>query len=217
VKYTATKLAGVTIIELEPQRDHRGFSSRSFCSHDFAKHGLIFDVAQTNNIFSHTRGTVRGLHRQAPPHAEANLVRCTRGAVAAVAVDVRPESPTYGDHLLVELSADNHRTLFLPPYVAHGFQTLSDDTEVSYQISGQHVPDAEQGFRWNEPEFAIAWPLPVTAMSEQDGSWPSRASELAPANSGASCGSSRSIAGHEAVDAAHGRRANARLRESVDR
>jgi dTDP-4-dehydrorhamnose 3,5-epimerase len=131
-------------------------------------------------------------------------------------VDVRPESPTYGDHLLVELSADNHRTLFLPPYVAHGFQTLTDDTEVSYQISGQHVPDAEQGFRWNEPEFAIAWPLPVTAMSEQDGSWPSRASELASANSGASYGSSGSMAGHEAVDAAPGRRANGRLRESVD-
>jgi dTDP-4-dehydrorhamnose 3,5-epimerase len=186
VRYTATKIAGVTIIELEPERDHRGFTSRSFCARDFADHGLIFDVTQTNNIYSYTRGTVRGLHRQIPPYAEAKLVRCTRGAIAAVTVDVRPESQTFGDHLMVELNPDNQRTLFLPPYVAHGFQTLADETEVSYQISGQHMPAFEQGFRWNDPEFGIVWPLPVTVMSEQDAGLPSQPAELTAIESAAS-------------------------------
>ena len=179
MKCTPTKVAGVTIIDHEPQRDHRGYSSRSFCAHEFASYGLAFDVTQTNTLFNYTRGTVRGLHRQAPPYAEAKLVRCTRGAIAAAVVDVRPESQTYGDRLMVELNGDDHRTLFLPPYVTHGFQTLTDDTEVSYQVSGQHVPAGEEGFRWNDPEFGIVWPLPVTVISEQDASWPSRAPELA--------------------------------------
>lgn len=186
MKYTATKVAGVTIVDLEPQRDHRGFFSRSFCTHEFAEYGLIFDARQTDIYFNYTRGTVRGLHRQEPPHAETKLVRCTRGAIAAVAVDVRPESLTYRRHLMVELSADNHRALFLPPYVAHGFQTLTDNTEVSYQVDGQRVPAAEQGIRWNDPEFGIEWPLPVTVLSEEDASWASWAPELAPAESTAS-------------------------------
>jgi dTDP-4-dehydrorhamnose 3,5-epimerase len=187
VKYTPTTIAGVTIIELQPQRDHRGFSSRSFCAHEFASHGLTFDVTQTNIFFNYTRGTVRGLHYQLPPYAEAKLVRCARGAIAAAVVDIRPESQTYGDHLIVELSADNHRTLFLPPYVAHGFQTLTDDTEVNYQVSGQQMPDGEQGFHWNDPEFGIVWPLPVTVISEQDASWPSRTPELAAVEGAAPC------------------------------
>ncbi|MCV7091332.1 dTDP-4-dehydrorhamnose 3,5-epimerase [Mycobacterium interjectum] len=173
MKYTPTSVAGVTIIDIEPHRDHRGFFSRSFCADEFLHHGLIPEVAQTNICFNHTRGTVRGLHRQAPPHAEAKLVRCVRGAIADVAVDVRPESQTYGEHVMVELSADNRRALFLPPYVAHGFQTLTDDTEILYQISGPYVPDSEEGFRWDEAEFGIKWPLPVTVMSEKDASWPS--------------------------------------------
>ncbi|SPM30974.1 dTDP-4-dehydrorhamnose 3,5-epimerase or related enzyme, partial [Mycobacterium terramassiliense] len=173
VKYTPTNVAGVTIIDVEPSRDHRGFFTRSFCAIEFGKHGLISEVAQTSICFNYTRGTVRGLHRQAPPHAEAKLVRCVRGAIADVAVDVRPESQTYGEHVMVELSADNHRALFLPPYVAHGFQTLTDDTEILYQISGPYVPDSEEGFRWDEAEFGIKWPLPVTVMSEKDASWPS--------------------------------------------
>lgn len=176
VKYTPTKVAGVTVIDFEPQRDHRGYSTRSFCSREFANHGLTFDAMQTDVVFSYTRGTVRGLHRRVPPHAEAKLVRCTRGAIATATVDVRPDSRTYGDHVMVELSADDHRALFLPPYVAHGFQTLIDDTEVSYQVSGQPAPNGEEGFRWDDPEFGIAWPLPVTVISEQDASWPFRAS-----------------------------------------
>lgn len=184
MKYTPTSVAGVTIIDIEPHRDHRGFFSRSFCADEFATHGLISEVAQTSICFNHTRGTVRGLHRQAPPHAEAKLVRCVRGAIVDVAVDVRPESQTYGKHVMVELSADNRRALFLPPYVAHGFQTLFDDTEVLYQISGPYAPHSEEGFRWDETEFGIKWPLPVTVMSEKDASWPSL--ETATAHSGVS-------------------------------
>ncbi|OBI23364.1 dTDP-4-dehydrorhamnose 3,5-epimerase [Mycobacterium sp. E2327] len=172
MKYTPTAVAGVTIIDIEPHRDHRGFFSRSFCADEFLTYGLISEVAQTNLCFNYTRGTVRGLHRQAPPHAEAKLVRCVRGAIADVAVDIRPESQTYGKHVMVELTAENRRALFLPPYVLHGFQTLTDDTEVMYQVSGPYVPESEEGFRWDETEFAIKWPLPVTVMSEKDASWP---------------------------------------------
>lgn len=188
MKYTPTKVAGVTIIDFEPRRDHRGFTTRSFCSREFANHGLPFDAMQTDIVFSYTRGTVRGLHRRVPPHAEAKLVRCTRGAIATATVDVRPDSRTYGDHVMVELSADDHRALFLPPYVAHGFQTLSDDTEVSYQVSGQPAANGEEGFRWDDPEFGIEWPLPVTVISEQDASWPFRASELAQRENAARAG-----------------------------
>jgi dTDP-4-dehydrorhamnose 3,5-epimerase len=104
------------------------------------------------------------------------LVRCTRGAIVAVAVDVRPESSNYGDHVMVQLSADNRRALFLPPFIAHGFQTLADNTEVLYQVSGVYDADEEQGFRWDDPEFAIEWPLAVSVISEKDGSWPLLAS-----------------------------------------
>jgi dTDP-4-dehydrorhamnose 3,5-epimerase len=172
VKYTPTSVAGVTIIDIEPHSDHRGFVSQSFCAAEFSEIGLIANVTHTTISFNYTRGTVRGLHRQAPPHAEAKLVRCTRGAIVAVAVDVRSESPTYGSHVMVELTADNHRALFVPPYIAHGFQTLVDDTEVSYQVSGSPAPSGEEGFRFNEPEFGITWPLPVTVISETDASWP---------------------------------------------
>jgi dTDP-4-dehydrorhamnose 3,5-epimerase len=172
MKYTPTNVAGVTIVDIEPHRDHRGFFSRSFCAAEFTERGLIPDVAQMSICFNHTRGTVRGLHRQMPPYAEANLVRCIRGAIVDVAVDVRSDSPTYGKHVMVELNAENRRALFLPPYVAHGFQTLTDDTEILYQISGAYAPASEENFRWSEPEFGIAWPLPVTVISEQDASWP---------------------------------------------
>ncbi|CQD02422.1 dTDP-4-dehydrorhamnose 3,5-epimerase [Mycobacterium europaeum] len=187
MKYTPTQIAGVTIIDLEPQRDHRGFSSRSFCADEFASRGLTFDVTQTNIFFNYTRGTVRGLHHRTPPYAQTQLVRCTRGAIAAVAVDIRPGSQTYGDHVMVELSADNYRALFLPPFVAHGFQTLIDNTEVSYQVSGQPAPSDEQGFHWNDPEFGIAWPLPVTVISERDASWPARTPSFTPIERAASC------------------------------
>ena len=172
MKYTPTDVDGVTIVDIAPHRDDRGFFARSFCADEFAKHGLDAAVAQTNISFNRTRGTLRGLHRQVPPYREAKLVRCTRGAIVDVAVDVRPESATYGRHVMVELTADNHRALFLPPYVAHGFQTLADETEVIYQVSGPYAPEGEQGFRWDDDEFAISWPLPVSVISDKDSEWP---------------------------------------------
>jgi len=172
VRYTHTDVAGVTIVDIEPQRDDRGFLSASFCSDEFGANGLISSVAQTNISYNYARGTLRGLHRQGPPYAEAKLVRCTRGAIVDVAVDVRPESRTYRHHVMVQLSADNHRALFLPPYVAHGFQTLADNTEVLCQVSGSYAPGSEQGFRWDDPKFGIEWPLPVTVISEKDANWP---------------------------------------------
>jgi dTDP-4-dehydrorhamnose 3,5-epimerase len=172
VKYSDTDVDGVTIVEIEPHNDERGFFARSFCADEFAKHGLDSAVVQTNISYNLTRGTLRGLHRQVPPYAEAKLVRCTRGAIVDVAVDVRPESPTFGKHVAVELTAENRRALFLPPYVAHGFQTLADDTEVVYQVSGPYAPPGEQGFRWDDPRFGISWPLPVTVISDKDAGWP---------------------------------------------
>jgi dTDP-4-dehydrorhamnose 3,5-epimerase len=172
VIYTPTHVAGVMIVDIEPHRDDRGFCTRSFCSDEFGTHGLVSAVAQTNICYSYARGTLRGLHRQGPPYAEAKLVRCTRGAIVDVAVDVRPESRTYRKHVMVQLSADNRRALFLPPYVAHGFQTLTDNAEVLCQVSGSHTPASEQGFRWDDPTFGIEWPLTVTVMSEEDASWP---------------------------------------------
>jgi dTDP-4-dehydrorhamnose 3,5-epimerase len=176
VKYTPTDIDGVTIIDIEPDRDDRGFVSHSFCAKEFAAYGLLSHVAQTSLSYNYARGTLRGMHRQVYPHAEAKLVRCTRGAIADVAMDVRPESPTYGKHVMVQLSADNRRSLFLPPFVAHGFQTLADNTEVLCQVSGLYEPAEEQGFRWDDPAFAIEWPLPVSVISERDASWPFLAS-----------------------------------------
>ncbi|WIM85739.1 dTDP-4-dehydrorhamnose 3,5-epimerase [Candidatus Mycobacterium wuenschmannii] len=172
MKYTPTDVDGVMIVDIEPHRDDRGFFSRSFCADEFQEFGLPPGVVQTSISYNYARGTLRGLHRQVPPYAEAKLVRCTRGAIADVAVDVRPESPTYGKHVMVQLSADNRRALFLPPFVAHGFQTLADNTEVFYQMSGPYQEGAGQGFRWDEPEFAIDWPLPVTVISDKDAHWP---------------------------------------------
>lgn len=172
MKYTPTEVDGVVIVDIEPHRDTRGYFSRSFCAGEFAERGLDAAVAQTNISYNHTRGTLRGLHRQVPPYQEAKLVRCTRGAIVDVAVDVRPDSATYGRHAIVELTADNRRALFLPPYVAHGFQTLADQTEVMYQVSGPYAPAGEQGFRWDDEEFGIVWPLPVSVMSDKDASWP---------------------------------------------
>lgn len=201
MRYTPTAIAGVTIVDVEPHYDDRGFSSRAFCVNEFAEYGLISCVAQTSISYNYKRGTVRGLHLQAPPYPEAKLVRCTRGAIVDVAVDVRRESSTYGRYVMTELSADNHRALFLTPYVAHGFQTLADNTEVLLQVSGRYAPAGKQGFRWDEPAFNIAWPLPVTVVSEEDTKWPflepvgiaTHAQELLPIGAGQACALVRDV------------------------
>lgn len=172
MKYTPTAVAGVLIVDLEPRTDDRGFFARTFDVAEFAEHGLDTTVVQANLSYNHRAGTLRGLHRQVPPHAEGKLVRCTAGAIVDVAVDVRPDSPTYGAHVMVELSAANRTALFIPPYVAHGYQTLVDDAEVTYQVSGPYAPQGEQGFRYDDAAFGIVWPVPVTVISDKDASWP---------------------------------------------
>ena len=176
MRYTTTAVLGVQIVDLELREDSRGGFARTFDAQEFAEHGLDAGVAQCNVSFNHVAGTVRGLHLQLPPHAEGKLVRCTSGAVVDVAVDVRPGSPTSGQHVMVELTARNRRALWIPPYVAHGYQTLEDDTEVTYQVSGRYAPGAEQGFRFDDPTFGLVWPHEVTVVSDKDRAWP-----LAPA------------------------------------
>jgi dTDP-4-dehydrorhamnose 3,5-epimerase len=170
--YTATPLAGALVIEPEPIEDVRGFFARVWCRTDFASHGITDDWVQGSISFNRKKGTFRGMHYQAPPHEEAKLVRCTRGAIHDVIVDLRPESPTYRRHFGVVLSAENRRSLFIPPPFAHGFLVLEDDTEVSYHMSAAHSPGSARGFRWDDPSFAIQWPEPLVVMSDQDRRWP---------------------------------------------
>ena len=172
MKFTETPLAGAFIIELEPHRDERGFFARTFCAHEFTQHRLNPSVVQCNVSFNQRAGTVRGMHFQQPPVSEAKLVRCIRGAIHDVVVDLRPESDTYRNHFAVELSMENRRALFVPALFAHGFQSLADNTEVEYQMSEAYTPDAARGFRYDDPAFAIRWPLPVSSISPQDLAWP---------------------------------------------
>jgi dTDP-4-dehydrorhamnose 3,5-epimerase len=168
MKLTETPLAGAFVVDIEQHRDDRGFFGRSFCVDEFQGAGIQLKIAQCNVSFNHRRGTLRGMHFQIPPNAEAKLVRCTRGAIYDVIVDLRPESPTYTHHFAVELTATNHRSLYVPPGFAHGFQTLEDDAEVFYQMSEAYSPAHERGLRWNDPALAIQWPLPPMVISPKD-------------------------------------------------
>lgn len=172
MKFTPTTLPGVYLIDLDPIADERGFFARSWCHDEFAAHGLDSQLAQCNISFNQRKGTLRGLHFQAAPHGEAKLVRSTRGAIYDVAVDLRPDSPTYLRHYGVELSGENRRALFIPEGLAHGFQTLTDDSEVFYQMSRAYVPGAGRGVRWDDPAFAISWPDDERIISERDRTWP---------------------------------------------
>ena len=167
-----TSLEGAFIVDLEPRGDERGFFARAFCRREFEARGLKPAVAQANVSFSRDRGTLRGLHFQFPPAAETKFVRCTRGALLDVIVDLRPESPTYLQHVAVELTAANRRAVYVPERFAHSFQTLEDDTEAMYQVGEFYAPSEESGLRYSDPRLGIAWPLPVTTISEKDGRWP---------------------------------------------
>lgn len=171
VIFVPTELAGVVVVDLERREDERGFFARSFCQREFEEHHLDPCVAQCNVSFSLRRGTLRGMHWQAAPHGEAKLVRVTRGAVWDVIVDLRPASSTYRQWLGVELSAETRRALYVPDGFAHGFQTLVPETEVFYQMSTPYVPDAQRGFRWNDPAFGIEWPIDPPFLSERDASF----------------------------------------------
>jgi dTDP-4-dehydrorhamnose 3,5-epimerase len=169
--FTETPLPGAFIVDLEPRGDQRGFFARGFCQREFEARGLNPLVAQGNISFNYRKGTVRGLHFQVPPAAESKFVRCTRGAILDVIVDLRPESPTYLQHAAVELTADNRRGLYVPERFAHGYQVLDDDTETTYQVGAFYTPSAEGGIRYSDPRLAIEWPLPVTDISDKDNSW----------------------------------------------
>lgn len=186
MRFIETGLPGAWIVEPEPVGDLRGCFARTFCVREFAAHGLATGFVQHSVSRSLVAGTLRGLHFQRPPHEEAKLVRCLRGAIWDVIVDLRPQSPARGRWQGFALSAANRRQLYVPEGFAHGFQTLEHDTEVAYLISAFHVPAAGGGVRHDDPALAIDWPLPVTAISARDRSWPLLA---APAGaSGASSG-----------------------------
>jgi dTDP-4-dehydrorhamnose 3,5-epimerase len=167
-----TGLAGAFVIELDKIHDERGFFARSWCTTEFAEHGLNGRLVQCNVSRNSARGTLRGMHYQAPPHEEAKLVRCTMGAIYDVIVDMRPSSTSYLQSFGAELSAENHRALYVPEGFAHGFLTLTDQSEVCYQMSEFYAPQAARGLRWNDPLLAIAWPEPVAVISERDRTYP---------------------------------------------
>jgi dTDP-4-dehydrorhamnose 3,5-epimerase len=166
--FTETKLKGATIIDLERREDSRGFFARSFCQHEFAAHGLKPIIAQANLAFNHLKGTLRGMHFQFPPAAESKLVRATRGAILDIIVDLRPESPTFLQHISVELNEDNHRALYVPERFAHGYQVLVDKTETSYQVGEFYAPECESGLLHDDPRLGLKWPLPVSVISDKD-------------------------------------------------
>lgn len=169
--FTETKLKDAYIIDLDRKEDGRGFFARAFCQNEFSAHGLKPIIAQANIAFNNKQGTLRGMHFQYPPAAESKLVRCTRGAILDVIVDLRPESQTYLNHIAVELSEDNYRALYVPERFAHGYQVLRDKTETSYQVGEFYTPGSEGGLMYNDPRLGLRWPLPVSAISEKDKSW----------------------------------------------
>ncbi|MEM7099864.1 MAG: dTDP-4-dehydrorhamnose 3,5-epimerase [Pseudomonadota bacterium] len=172
MKFTPSPLAGAYLIEPELLEDDRGFFARAFCREEYESHGLNPDVMQGNISFNHVKGTVRGMHYQLPPHREVKVVRCTRGAIYDAIVDLRPDSSTYLQVFGAELSAENHRQLYVPEGFAHGYQTLEDNCEVSYQVSQFYAPGSERGVRWNDSAFKLEWPLPVSCISDKDQAHP---------------------------------------------
>jgi dTDP-4-dehydrorhamnose 3,5-epimerase len=171
--FTPTRLKDAYLIDVERHTDERGFLARTFCEREFAEQGLPMRIMQSSTIHSPRRHTLRGLHYQEPPHSEIKLVHCTRGSIFLVMVDLRPESPTTGDWLGVELTAHNERLAYVPEGVAQGYQTLEDDTEVIYHMSHPYVPEAARGVRWNDPAFGIDWPrAEERIISERDMAWP---------------------------------------------
>lgn len=178
--FRPTELKDALLIELELSGDDRGFFARTMCRKEFGKHGMATEYVQQNTSFSALRGTVRGLHYQKPPFAEAKLVRCIRGTIIDVIVDIRVDSPTYLKYQAFELSDSNRRQLYVPPGFAHGFQTLTDAVEVSYLVSAPYTPAAERGLRYNDAQLGIQWPLPVTAISHKDAEWPLIARQTEP-------------------------------------
>jgi len=168
VKFQELALSGAFVLDPERLTDKRGFFARTWCREELAARGLVGTIAQCSLSFNRRKGTLRGMHYQAAPHEETKIVRCTMGAVYDVIVDLRPDSPTHRRWAAVELSAENHRQLYVPAGFAHGFQTLVDNAEVFYQISELYHPESALGFRWNDPTIGIRWPLEPSVISDRD-------------------------------------------------
>ena len=171
MKFSDTAIPGAIVVDLDRHEDERGFFARTYCADEFAERGIELGIAQAGVSFNRRKGTLRGMHFQVDPAEETKLIRCTAGAVWDVIVDMRPGSPAYLQHFGIELSAANHRSLYLPAMCAHGFQTLADDTEVSYQFGDRYRAGHERGVAFDDPALGIEWPLPVTAISDRDRSF----------------------------------------------
>lgn len=169
--FTETSLQGAFIIDIEQRQDSRGFFARTFCAQEFAEYGLEITNVQCSIAFNHQSGTIRGMHYQVEPATEAKLVRCTQGAIYDVIVDMRPNSPTYLAHIGVELTQANRRSLYVPEMFAHGYQTLTNDTEVVYQMNKLYTPGYERGLRYDDPLLGIEWHLPVSEIAKKDLDW----------------------------------------------
>lgn len=172
MKFRAQELPGAFLIELEPHADERGFFARTWCSDEFANAGLPTQVVQSNLSCTRLPGTIRGMHYQRPPSREGKVVRCLKGGIFDVIVDIRPDSPSFLRHLGVELTATNRLALYVPPGFAHGFQTLEPDAEVWYQMTDRYQPGLSGGFRWDDPALGIQWPMEPNAMNERDATYP---------------------------------------------
>jgi dTDP-4-dehydrorhamnose 3,5-epimerase len=172
VIFTPTPLAGAFVIEPEPIPDARGLFARTWCQRELQAHGLESRLAQCSTSFNKRKGTLRGMHYQTAPFAETKIVRCTRGSMYDVIIDLRPESATFARHFGATLTADNRRAMYIPTGFAHGFQTLEDDTEVLYQISEFYSPEHSRGVRWNDPAFGIEWPAAERIMADRDRTYP---------------------------------------------
>ena len=170
--FAPTPLADAFVIEPEPTADARGLFARTWCQREFAARGLETRIAQSSTSYNKLKGTLRGMHYQVPPFAETKIVRCTRGSIYDVILDLRPESPTALRHFGIVLSADNRKAIYVPTWFAHGFQTLEDDTEVLYQISEFYSPEHSRGVRWDDPLFGIPWPSDTRTISERDRAFP---------------------------------------------
>ena len=170
--FTETEIPGAYVVELQRHQDDRGFFARGWCQTEFKQHGLAHQVAQMNISYNRHKHTLRGFHYQLAPAQEDKLLRCTRGAVHDVLIDLRPDSPTYKRHIELELTAANYRMLQVPKGCANAFLTLEDETEVTYLVSEFYTPGAERGVRWNDPAFGIRWPFPPAVISDKDRSWP---------------------------------------------
>ncbi len=170
--FVATKLEGAYLVEPEAIEDERGLFARTWCREEFRAQGLCDDLVQCNVSFNRLKGTLRGMHYQTPPHAEVKLIRCTMGAIFDVIVDLRPDSPTWRQWTANELTAENRTMLYVPAGFAHGFQTLCDRSEVSYQMSAPYCPEAATGFRFDDPSVGVRWPFPPSMISRRDRSLP---------------------------------------------